>query len=327
MSHQEKLEPGSDGEYRGKGALSIAQSLVGFLDRNLGQFSRPVRDFIGTIILLLLAVVVLHGFVAPTYVEGRLKIQEAPDQLPMLAKGYMLVRGNESFFTNDNGYWIMPAARGLIPQRAQIQLRDDSGTYLDEFGFWAPWPVLSALRVSSFDVIVCTYERPGSANRIKITYQDLPGRVLLSHVFPGVTHAESSGGVTPYILVHLEGLGDIGCRDSGWCGTRGESRRLEGFSISPPRTLGDVRLKYFCHLQDSGDTAWLPAGQFCGTRGQSRRLEGFSIALEGRDAGKYHVRYQAWLQDTGATPVVSDGAFVGTREQSRRVEAIRVWIE
>jgi len=134
--------------------------------------------------------------------------------------------------------------------------------------------------------------------------------------------------VTAHITAHLENNGDVECRTENWCGTRDQSRKLEGFSIKlPPRRPGDIGLKYKCHIQDLGDTEPKPEGEFCGTRGQSKGLEGFAIWLEGGDANRFTVAYQAWLHDLGATGVYRDGQFAGTRNPSRRLEALRVWVE
>ena len=63
-------------------------------------------------------------------------------------------------------------------------------------------------------------------------------------------------------------------------GTRGQSRRLEGFAI---RVVGPEAYKYdifyAAHLQDIGDTAEFKNGGFCGTRFQYRRLEAIKVRL------------------------------------------------
>ncbi len=128
-------------------------------------------------------------------------------------------------------------------------------------------------------------------------------------------------------VVHLQDIGDQPLYDSTWAGTKGQSRRLEGFSvnfIAPPRGLG---LEYMCHLQDVGDVPWIPGGSFCGTRGQSRRLEGFAIRLTGANAAYYDVFYACHLQDIGDVGPLENGAFCGTRGQSRRLEAMEVWVK
>ena len=68
-----------------------------------------------------------------------------------------------------------------------------------------------------------------------------------------------------------------------FCGTRGQSRRLEGFAIrlnGPNAARYDVF--YSGHLQDVGDVGPLKDGDFCGTRGQSRRLEAMVVWVKAR---------------------------------------------
>ena len=129
------------------------------------------------------------------------------------------------------------------------------------------------------------------------------------------------------VLVHLENIGDQTFTDDVWAGTAGQSRRLEGFQIDILDQVPELGCEYMAHLQDSGDTPWVPEGQFVGTRGQSRRLEGFAIKLTGSQAPQYTVRYKAHLEDSGNTGWSADGDFCGTRGQSRRAEAMLVQIE
>lgn len=126
--------------------------------------------------------------------------------------------------------------------------------------------------------------------------------------------------------VHLEGFGDRPLTEDVWAGTRGQSRRLEGFQLNLHPVLRNG-IQYMCHLQNTGDTPWLPEGAFCGTRGESRRLEGFAIRLRGVMAQHFNVKYQCHLENIGDTAVMQNGEFCGTRGQSRRLEAMRVWLE
>src|SRR5690349_8838275 len=80
-------------------------------------------------------------------------------------------------------------------------------------------------------------------------------------------------------VVHIQDLGDTPFREADWVGTKGRSLRMEGFSIEFADPIPGLGLEYMCHLQDIGDTQWMPAGSFCGTRGEMRRLEGFAIRL------------------------------------------------
>jgi uncharacterized protein YjdB len=82
-------------------------------------------------------------------------------------------------------------------------------------------------------------------------------------------------------MAHLEGIGDVPFVNEGqFIGTRGQSRRLEGFAIrltEPAAAKFDV--VYMAHLQGTGDTGFFQNGQFCGTRGQSRRVEGILVRV------------------------------------------------
>jgi len=144
----------------------------------------------------------------------------------------------------------------------------------------------------------------------------------------GRTEASSpAAGLALTGLVHLQDRGDVPLHDGVWAGTKGQSRRLEGFSVNFAAPVPGLGLTYMCHLQDAGDGPWMPGGVFCGTRGQSRRLEGFAIRLSGPNAAKYDVLYSCHLQDMGDVGPVKNGDFCGTRGQSRRVEAIIVWVK
>ncbi|WP_052723381.1 hypothetical protein [Methanosarcina barkeri] len=126
------------------------------------------------------------------------------------------------------------------------------------------------------------------------------------------------------VLVHLQDIGDLVFSEDDFAGTRGQSRRLEGFQLSfnPPKD--GLSMQYMAHLENIGDVQWVTEGNFVGTRGQSRRLEGFAIKLTGKLAPQFTVQYMAHLQGIGDSGWFSDGEFCGTRGQSRRVEGIRV---
>ncbi|OYW75464.1 MAG: hypothetical protein B7Z37_13135 [Verrucomicrobia bacterium 12-59-8] len=134
-------------------------------------------------------------------------------------------------------------------------------------------------------------------------------------------------GVRLNLLVHLQDIGDVVVHENQFGGTRGQSRRLEGFQIDFPTAIPGLGCRYMAHLQDIGDVPWVAAGHFVGTRGQSRRLEGFAIELTGTAAANYNVYYMAHLQDIGDTQIYTNGQFCGTRGQSRRVEGMLVRIE
>jgi hypothetical protein len=167
-------------------AAGIVMSFLGFLDKHLQDFSQATRDVIGLFVVGLLVIVTMHGVMAPTYVEGRIFVKHAEGEPPEFAKGYMLMRGNEPFTANDNAYFILPV-RGFIPQRERIQLKDDAGKYIGEFSFWAPWPVLSAIRPAEYDVTLLAYKASGA--RIQVSEREPAG--FASALSPVVLNAQA----------------------------------------------------------------------------------------------------------------------------------------
>lgn len=129
------------------------------------------------------------------------------------------------------------------------------------------------------------------------------------------------------VLVHLEGVGDQTYRENELAGTRGQSRRLEGFQIQIDPPVPGLSMRYMAHLEGIGDVPFVNEGQFVGTRGESRRLEGFAVELTGQAAPNFNVFYMAHLQNIGDTGFFQNGQFCGTRGQSQRLEAILVRVE
>jgi hypothetical protein len=56
------------------------------------------------------------------------------------------------------------------------------------------------------------------------------------------------------VLVHIRDIGDRGYREREWAGTKGESRRLEGFQIRILPPTPDLDLRYKAHVGGVGDT-------------------------------------------------------------------------
>lgn len=128
-----------------------------------------------------------------------------------------------------------------------------------------------------------------------------------------------------YITAHIENQGDMAVSGpQQFVGTKGQSRRLEGFSISPP---AGVELEYMAHIENQGDTHWVRSPQYVGTKGQGRRMEGFAVRVVGHSHHMYDVKYYGHVANYGDTPVCSNGDFVGTRGQARRVEGLAIWLE
>lgn len=127
-----------------------------------------------------------------------------------------------------------------------------------------------------------------------------------------------------WVLGHLEDVGDTQVQGEMFVGTRGKSKRLEGFQLTLSPSIPGLGLRYMGHVEAVGDTPWVTDGQFVGTRGQWKRLEGFCIELTGPNAALYKLSYMAHLEGVGDTPWMQAGQFCGTRGQSRRVEGMAV---
>ncbi len=139
-------------------------------------------------------------------------------------------------------------------------------------------------------------------------------------------NAPSTAAVTLRGVVHVQEVGDSPLQDAVWAGSKGQSRRLEGFSLEFEAPQPGLGIEYTCHVEGIGDLEWMPGGSFCGTRGQSRRVEGFAIRLTGVLANQYDVVYSCHIEAAGDMGPLRNGAFCGTKGQSRRVEAMQVHI-
>ena len=140
------------------------------------------------------------------------------------------------------------------------------------------------------------------------------------------------------LLVHLQNIGDrrydgsAGSFAAGFAGTRGESRRLEGFAVlidvpTTPLPTG-ISIRYSVHLVGRRqDEAVVSMGAFAGTRGQSQALGGFTAWLEGPHATLWQLKYYAHVQNMGDTPVCSGGEYCGTRHSDLRMEGMYMWLE
>jgi hypothetical protein len=152
-------------------------------------------------------------------------------------------------------------------------------------------------------------------------------RALAQDDIDGINALYGRRGPGLDVLVHLQAIGDVGFRENEFSGTRGQSRRMEGFQLTLTAPVPNLSMRYMAHLQGVGDVAFVNEGNFVGTRGQSRRLEGFAIELTGSAAPNFDVIYMAHLQGTGDIGLFRNGQFCGTRGQSRRVEGFLVRVQ
>jgi hypothetical protein len=137
----------------------------------------------------------------------------------------------------------------------------------------------------------------------------------------------------------LFGLGEREFKEGEWAGTKGQSRIMEGFSVTLNEEIPGVELEYMAHIQNKGDTKWVKSGTLL--RGEpdrvdlqigpimfghkeAERVEGLAMRLKGEKAGHYHVWYRGHVEGVGDTDWSKDGDFCGARGQSRRLEAFVV---
>jgi hypothetical protein len=92
-------------------------------------------------------------------------------------------------------------------------------------------------------------------------------RALTPDDLAGIQSLYGKRGPALRVLVHLQNIGDRAHRDNEFAGTRGQSRRLEGFQIDFNPAVSGLGIRYMAHLQGVGDVPFVNAGQFIGTRG------------------------------------------------------------
>lgn len=113
--------------------------------------------------------------------------------------------------------------------------------------------------------------------------------------------------------------------DGNMSGTEGQSRRLEGISISVSN-IQDLGVRYSTHVQDYGWLGYVADGQVSGTTGQAKRLEGIVIELTGSKANNFDIVYRVHAENYGWLPWVKNGVLAGTVGEGKRLEAIEIKI-
>ena len=98
----------------------------------------------------------------------------------------------------------------------------------------------------------------------------------------GFTISVVSGQVDLEYTAHLEGQHDdtAAVKMGSFIGTRGESRRLEGFTINLKGESAELyNIHYLCTVEGQINSPALKNGEFCGTRDQSLNLYGFLVYI------------------------------------------------
>ena len=138
----------------------------------------------------------------------------------------------------------------------------------------------------------------------------------------------------PPTLVHLtgyvwlQGIGAEPFTDNQYAGTRGQSRRMEGFEIAFVEPPGTLALRYRVHVENIGWMDWVDGGTYAGTKNEGLRCEAFQIELtgSGTDPLGYSVEYMAHQEDAGDIGPFYDGAICGTTGEGLRLEGMAVTI-
>lgn len=147
---------GAVGSNAGKGNGLIA-ALLSFLQDIFPQVHPWVRDLIGCTILLLLAIYVLNGFVAPTVIRGTLYFDNAPT-----TGGWTVsLEDDQSSTVNENGHWVL-YQRGL-PQPLVLTVRDKDKNYIGEKKIFSLLPIWDAVAPPDYALNV-----PKSRNSVNL---------------------------------------------------------------------------------------------------------------------------------------------------------------
>jgi uncharacterized protein YjdB len=116
---------------------------------------------------------------------------------------------------------------------------------------------------------------------------------------------------------------------SNYNGTRGQSRRMEGFEIAMVNPPGDLGLRYQVWIENMNAwSEWYDGGTYAGTKNEGLRCEAFKIELTGYGLlhHGYSVEYMAHQQNNGDIGPFRDGELCGTLGKELRLEGMAVSI-
>lgn len=310
--------------------ISIYEVLIKFLDRKITMFGQWTQNIIGLIITILLVTILLHLAIGPTYIEGKIFFKNTATGYKSFTQDYVIEYNDRIIYPNAYGSWMIPVQGGL-PRKITLRILDsihiNKKSIIGETSFVGPIPLVNSIDPHCFNITILPGNKIETAS-VSIDEEIISYLSALTRKVFKSNNLYAQQVIYPKVIVELQNCGSVLFNNGGWCGTKGEERRLEGFQlwIDPPIT--GLSIRYRGHVQGQGDDLnWTMENNFCGTRGQGKRLEGFWIELTGPESSKYSIKYQAHLEGSGDTDVYHDGQFAGTKGQSRRIEAIKVWIE
>jgi len=155
-------------------------------------------------------------------------------------------------------------------------------------------------------------------------------RQKLIKVNPQVANIALKTSRSPWIsiLVHIgDGVGDRFFSEGELIEHKDNSfrKRIEGIMITPVLP-DDLTIEYMSHIEDYGDTAWIPARTYMGTWGQSKAIEGVAFRFNGPQKDNYNINYCARLKDGEWTPICKNGQYCGTKGKRKAITGLQIWI-
>ena len=108
-------------------------------------------------------------------------------------------------------------------------------------------------------------------------------------------------------MAHIQTRGDVTASLADWVGTPGSKHWIEGFALSPAKTVGPDDIEYQAVLGRGWLSPWAEGGQFCGSRGMSLPILGLRVRLRGEAADGYDCAVAATFVDGTKIGPLDDG--------------------
>ena len=128
------------------------------------------------------------------------------------------------------------------------------------------------------------------------------------------------------IAAHIQLRGDVLARIGDWVGDPGSQRSIEGFALSPRRTLlAPENIEYQAVLGRGWLSPWVEGGQYCGSRGMALPILGLRVRLRGEAATSHTLRVSGTFTDGAQVGPVGSGDACEA-ESLAALEAFRIEI-
>ena len=129
------------------------------------------------------------------------------------------------------------------------------------------------------------------------------------------------------IVAHIQNRGDVPFTDAPWAGFAGQRLAIEGFSISPLRTIAASEVECKALSASRSETPWVSGGALCGTRGKGLPLIGFCVRVKPQPDGKrYDCEYSGTFASGKVVGPARNGAPCWSTAAGDFLEALQVKI-